>query len=228
MGLLSFGKTKQKAVETEQRIEELKEKLKQVHGKYLLSVYVVLKEIFDLRIAQIPSYTLFDLAREKGIEQKPHHVHYLFGFMYMSKTTKKLLEEGKLKPSTVLTIIASAKRFRDPIKQDGLVDLYLNGMLTTTEIAKYDSYHLLQMVESDTHMTNKNKIDLHLVYNTKTLKNMAEKYGKDLEPMQKKKLKDNFKEFAKEVAKIVEPESIYKCPYCNRTIDINKILNGED
>lgn len=210
----------------EERIEMLKEQLRNVHETYLLTIYGLLKEIYVLRKTQIPSYTIADMAREKGIEQQEAHIRYIFNFEYMSEMTRQLLQQGTLKPTTILTIIGTGVEFRNHENQNALIRKYLNKELTMQDITKHSTYSLLKIIGSKNPMSKKDKIILNAVYDVsrarKTLQNNKEVI-KNLSKQQKDNFRKNVARFKTEVSRVVG-ETIYICPHCRQQIRESELI----
>ena len=213
----------------EERIEFLKRKLAKVHDRYLIDIFQILHEIYKLRKEQIPSYTLPDLAREKGIEYDISRLRYVFGFMYMSEKSKELVREGKIKPSTILTMINSGIEFRDAKNQDALTQKYLNKEITMEDVSKLPAYHIMQLIGDENHMDNDRKILMNATYNMKGIAQRMDANVKHFQSAKSKELiKHNFNILKRTVDRITKdvPDEVdeegeqYFCPYCKHIVAI--------
>jgi len=214
-------KKKKKVLSTEKKIEYLKRKLKQVHDRYVLQVFLILNEIYKLRMEQIPSYTLPDLAREKGIEQGIGSIRYLFGFLYMSKQTRKLLNEGKVTPTQVLQVITSSVEFRKHELQDKLMVKLVSGEIGVKQINTYNSYVLLKIANSESPMEQEKKIELEAIHQMNCMTRRIIENRKMLQsPALQEKMRNNFRQLSRVVNETLD-NGFVRCPKCNHKFNVD-------
>lgn len=163
MDTLNYFQKRAKDNKIDLRIEELKRELKNVQEDYYRRVYVILKEILNLRKQQIKGYGLNNLAKEKGIELTAHQVNYIFGYEHISSHSKQLMDRGRIKPSTLLFIIKQSNKFREATYQDKVVDMYLDGKLKTTEISRMSAENILNNIITSTEVSRADKSIVHFI-----------------------------------------------------------------
>lgn len=134
--ILKFQKKIKQEEHIENKIKQLKRELKKVHNEYHKKVYIILKEIIRLRKQQMKNYGIGELANERDIDLSYHQIAYIFGMDYLSEKTKDLIASGLLKTSTALFVIKQHHKFREPRFQNKVINMYLKGVLNTTEISR--------------------------------------------------------------------------------------------
>ena len=143
--------------EIDMQVEGLIVEFKKTASDYQKKIYLILKDIIELRGKQISGYSVSNLSKEKGIDMTPHQLSYLFGYRYISDFTMGKIDEGKLKTSTALFIVRQDKRFREAMHQNKAVKIYLDGKLKTTEIARISSDIIFDTVNIDEEVSIANK-----------------------------------------------------------------------
>lgn len=136
------------SVEIESKVQSLKERLASITQKFQYEVYLILEEIYKLRSSQNRMYTIFSLSKENGIDFNEQQIAYIFGYRYLSAESKRLVDENKLKANFVLHIVKKNIAFRDPVKQDKIVNKYMMGEINYTDIKYMNSANLLKIVDS--------------------------------------------------------------------------------
>jgi len=215
----------------EEKINLLKQKLKQIHNKYLFEIFCVLSEIFKLRKEQISSYTIADVSKEKGIDYTENQIRYMFGFAYMSEKSKHLISQNKISPQSVLTMINSSIKFREHDKQDKIVEKYLSGEITMTDVSELGEYQMMQVLENKEHMSKEQKVSLQATYNLKGIaRRLSENVGYFKDNKSKKAIRQNFNVLkkvvdrvtgdAKDDSEINKMEEVYFCPYCKHMVGL--------
>ena len=157
---IQIQKLKKKIVKDkfiEEEIRELKKDLKSIQHDFQKRVYLILKRIMELRRTQIKKYGLGGLSREKDIGMTIHQIMYIFGYEYISDYTMQKIDSGQLKLSTALYIIKQDLRYREPIYQNKIVQMYLDGKLKTTEISRLSIEILFDNVLKDREIDIANK-----------------------------------------------------------------------
>ena len=125
MNLKQLLKWKEKAQPIEERVVELKANLDKLISVYSYNAYYILNEILTLRRQQIKGYELSKLSKEEGIYLMESQIRYIFGWRYATPTSIKLIESGKIQASLVLYLIRRGRIFREPKKQDEVIDAIL-------------------------------------------------------------------------------------------------------
>ena len=132
-------------VNVEEKITNLKQKLKILKGNFQMDVYKILKEILTLRQSQITNYKVRTLAKEKDIDLTEHQIVYYFGFDYLSSTSKSLIECGELNATTFLFLLRRNVEFRKHDIQDLIVRRLLDKKITTAQIGTLTLDNLLHI-----------------------------------------------------------------------------------
>lgn len=174
--LISRFKKRQTEVTLEDNInaevEQLKDKLRKINEDYRMEAYQILKRIMILRKTQFPNYGFGELAKEKGIDMTYHQIAYIFTIEHLSKKTRKLIDEGKIKPSTAIYIVRQNIKFQEDENQDKVIQMYLDGKVTTTEISRLSNQILTGKLDlvSEEQIANKQLQSFqHILTNKLTL-----------------------------------------------------------
>lgn len=158
----------------DKKIEELKVKLNKIYDNYYEEIYTILLQILKLRQQQIKGYSVSNLAREKNINLSSHQITYIFNYKYISKKSKKLISQKKIKSSTLLYIIRQNLKFRKPKYQDKAVKMYLNKKISTRGIQKL-KYERIFNKKQKSEATNTALTQFVNAYNTLSTLNMLVK-----------------------------------------------------
>ncbi len=153
---------KDKVVES--RIQELKRLLKKTSEDYQKKVYFILKEILELRKAQMENYGISSIANEKGVDLTHHQVLYIFGYEAISEYAHNKIAVGQIKLSTVLYIIRQNVRFREAEHQNKAIDMYLSGRLKTTELGRLSYEVIFDNVINDKEVERADKQLINISY----------------------------------------------------------------
>jgi len=176
-------------VDIEKKIEELKQKLIDVYGKYSYEIYVILKQILHYRKMQIANYRLPNLANEKGIPYNEQQLYYFFNFDYMTEETKNHIEKDEINHSTYLWLSKRTKTFREPEIQNKLVEKVIEKEITLEELSHMKTYHILKYLNSDKKMEAEAKFVLQNIYHLRVI---AREIRENPESFRIKKFKDKF------------------------------------
>lgn len=165
---------KDNLIDIEAKVSALKQKLVELQTTYTYEAYKILKEIFTLRKSQIENYSINSLSREKGIDLSEQQVAYIFGFEHFSDKSWKLIEEEKVKPSTVLFFVRKGKKFREPANQNQIVKKYMDGEINITRASNLNAFHLLKQAFSDHPIEDDEKFLLRTIYQLKSIRNQLD------------------------------------------------------
>lgn len=174
--LTDYSNLKDKIQEQESKVQDLIQQFRELTDNYLYEAYLILRQIYDIRKAQIKDYSYTDLGMEKGIDLDRNRVRYIFAFAFMSESTKKRLENKQLKPSTILTVINRNVDMQQPEIQDGLFNKYLNKEITMQNVTNWSSQILLNVAKDKDSMTEERRLMLQTVYHLRSVRNTIKEH----------------------------------------------------
>lgn len=159
----------------EKRIEELKKKFRTIYDNHYEQMYEILNEILLLRQKQIKKYKISNLANENGINLSPHQIQYIFSYRFISPYTMEQIKKRKFKISTAIYIIRQHIKFRNPIHQDKVVNMYINNKIGTREIQKLkeEKFFSKEQISVAKETANKLFVEMYdkIITHKRTIKN---------------------------------------------------------
>lgn len=176
---------------TEKKINKLKEKLSTQYKHYHAEVYKLMKSIYDLRIKENEKYNLVDLSNESVISElfDYHYVATIMNISKISTSTKKLIDQGTftlfevantLRKSSILQNKTAQNQFFK--KQAKLIE---SGKITKTEFRQ----QIIKVNKIPQKMSEEHIWLLQTVHEIKTVKKYISSRFHKLSPLNKAKVK---------------------------------------
>ncbi len=187
-------------LEVDERIEELKEKLKNLHYNYNYNVYKILKEILELRKKQIKNYEIPNLAKEKGINFNEGAIYYIFGYEHASNKSLELIDERKISASLIMTIIRRSILYRKHQLQDKIVNAVIDNKINSYQIKNIPPLKLIEMIDKNNLDLGKEDFSISIIQKANRLKREIE-LNKNM--FNDNELKDRLKKVVRELNEIV-------------------------
>lgn len=209
--------------ETEEKVINLVKEFNKVKDKAYREMYLILKEIYDLRKKENEFYSYNSLAREKGIDVSVNTIKYLFGYEYFTPETKEHIKKGNINERSALALLRRSQEFRDKGIQNKTIKAIVNKKISMTEISNTPSDIVLRRVNGGKGITENEKYFLETYYQLRRIHYRIKSY-KDyfLTAARKEKLIKYLEMIIKEIGRTEkEFKYIHECEKCKRIIKGN-------
>ncbi len=182
----------------ERKIKELKEEFKKFTQSRVGEMYRILSKIVELKKQTNSRYAPRSLEWDKDLNLTSGNIRYIFSHQYISTRSKELIEEGMINDSAVCFLIFRFKMLREPMWQNKLVKLFLDGEITISQTAEMTMDEIKQLLNGKLEFRTDDK---YFISATKTLRSMLVRIKARKNVLDNSKFKEAL---VKEVEKIRE------------------------